>query len=220
MNALHWIELAKNGVDLRERHQFDFYPTDEDHVKAAFELLPTSFVPETVLDPGMGMGVFGKETKRRWQDSFTVGVELNNDMPLHNWYDWNIRGDFLNIPFDAPFDLVIGNPPYNEAEAFVRRSLAHLRPDGWLVFLLRLSFAESVGRFLMFTHELPPFSVVVCSDRPSFTGDGKTDASAYAYFVWNKGYQGKTILDWVVAEPKKAEKQVYQPSLFEMGAVL
>jgi hypothetical protein len=50
-------------------------------------------------------------------------------------------------------------------------------------------------------------------------GEMKTDASAYAYFVWQKGYQGKTILDWVVAVPKKAEKQVYQPSLFELEAI-
>jgi hypothetical protein len=219
MTATHWANLTKEGVDLRERHPFDFYPTNQAHVEAAFNLLPSHFAPEKVLDPGMGMGVFGKEAKKRWTDSFVVGVELNNDMPLHNWYDWNIRGDFLSIPFDDRFDLVIGNPPYGEAEAFVRRSLALLRPDGWLIFLLRLSFAESVTRFLMFTHEAPPFSVVTCSDRPSFTGDGKTDSSAYAYFVWQKGYQGKTILDWVVADPKKAEKQVYQPSLFELEAM-
>jgi hypothetical protein len=220
MSATHWQKLKHEGVDLRERHEFDFYPTDQAHVEAAFNLLPTAFVPQDILDPGMGMGVFGKESRKRWPSSFIVGAELNLAMPLFNWYDWPVRADFLGMTWDEPmFDLVIGNPPYGEAEAFVRRSLALLRPDGWLIFLLRLSFAESVTRFLMFTHEAPPRSIVTCSDRPSFTGDGKTDSSAYAYFVWQKGYRGLTTHQWVIAEPKKAEKQVYQPSLFELEAM-
>lgn len=216
MSAVHWQTLANNGVELRERDAFDFYPTNAAHVAAAFDLLPDDFYPAWILDPGMGLGVFGKEARARYPAACIVGVEVNGAMPLSNCYDWPLRADYLAMPGAAPsFDLVVGNPPYGDAEAFVRRSLALLHSGGWLVFLLRLSFAESLSRYLLFTREAPPRAIVTCSDRPSFTGDGRTDGSAYAYFVWQQGYRGPTLHEWVIADPIKAGRQVYQPRLFE-----
>lgn len=95
------------------------------------------------------------------------------------------------------YDCVIGNPPYKYAEAFVRLSLEHTVEGGYVVFLLRLAFLEGQERGAGLWKEYPPKQVAVCSQRPSFTGDGKTDATAYAVFVWQKGYSGSTSLTWL-----------------------
>lgn len=50
--------------------------------------------------------------------------------------------------------------------------------------LLRLAFLESKKR-CDFWQKHPVSKLYVLSERPSFTGAG-TDATAYAWFVWNK----------------------------------
>lgn len=212
MSVLHWHRLADEGVELRPRHPQDFYPTNEEHVETALSLIP--FTPTWILDPGMGNGIFGQVARRCWSSANIVGVELRLEAPLHRAYDWNIRADFLAMTGITPmFDAVIGNPPYQHAEAFVRRSAELLHEGGYIVFLLRLAFLESMSRYTLFTREFPLQRVVVCSDRPSFTGDGKTDATAYAFFVWQKGYSGSTSLEWVISRPTNEKYQWYQPSL-------
>lgn len=212
MSVLHWQRLADEGVELRPRHPQDFYPTNIEHVEAALSLIP--IVPEWVLDPGMGDGIFGKVARNCWHNANLVGVELRLDAPFYNAYDWNIRADFLRMSGITPmFDAVIGNPPYQCAEAFIRQSMVLLRDGGYMVFLLRLAFLESMSRYTLFTRELTPQKVVVCSDRPSFTGDGKTDATAYAFFVWQKGYTGAASLEWVISRPTNAKYEWYQPHL-------
>src|SRR5262245_27832883 len=96
------------------------------------------------------------------------------------------------------FDLVIGNPPYKHTEQFVRHGMDMLESGGYLVFLLRLNFLEGQGRGRSFWNRYPPVKVVVSSRRVSFSGDGKSNATAYAYFVWQQGYTGETKLAWAV----------------------
>jgi hypothetical protein len=49
--------------------------------------------------------------------------------------------------------------------------------------LLRLAFLESKRRF-NFWQQYPVNKLYILSQRPSFTGKG-TDATAYAWFVWD-----------------------------------
>ena len=84
----------------------------------------------------------------------------------------------------APF---VGNPPYRLAEEFVRKSIEI--SDGLVAMLLRVGFLESAKRH-PFWSEFPPIALRILVERPSFTPDGATDASAYAWFIWRgKGYE-------------------------------
>ena len=61
--------------------------------------------------------------------------------------------------------------------------------------LLRLSFLESKGRVKF--HQDFPADVYVLAKRPSFTGDGKADSCAYAWFVWRTpatGHAGRIMV--------------------------
>lgn len=87
--------------------------------------------------------------------------------------------------------------PFADAEVFVRHSLHLLKPKGYLVFLLRLAFLESQKRGNGLWDEFPPQAVHVLVERPSFTGNGKTDETAYAIYIWRKDWTGDTRLEWL-----------------------
>jgi hypothetical protein len=76
----------------------------------------------------------------------------------------------------------MGNPPYSHAEEFVRQGYDLLSVGGSLIFLLRLAFLEGQARRDELFQDMPPYQVAVCSKRPSFSGDGKTNATAFAVF--------------------------------------
>lgn len=95
----------------------------------------------------------------------------------------------------APPAWIVGNPPFNEAEAHVRRAIETASIG--VGFLLRLAFLEGAKR-RAFWREHPPAEVHVLVSRPSFTGGG-TDSAAYGWFVWRRGHVGPAhlrFLDW------------------------
>jgi hypothetical protein len=105
------------------------------------------------------------------------------DIHPHPCVDW--CGSYLEMwpgSIGERWDLIIGNPPFSLALEFVERSL-FFNDEATVAFLLRLSFLESAARFRTgIWAELA--RVHVLAERPSFTGNGRTDASAYAWFVW------------------------------------
>lgn len=200
--------IITTDKQLRPRDPDDFYPTPDWCCSGALALLPADLSPCWIVDPGAGAGPWGAAARRRWPLATIAGYELRETVRPASYNDW-IIGDFLQqpAPEQAP-DLIIGNPPYKHAEAFVRRSLDLLWPGGYLVFLLRLAFLEGQARGAGLWREHRPQIVGVCSQRPSFTGDGNTDATAYACFVWCKGWHGETRLTWIANEtPAEAPRK-------------
>lgn len=104
-----------------------------------------------------------------------------------------VRDALSEEPWGAKGHVVM-NPPFNMAEAFIRRAIREVAPHKGSVFaLLRLGFLEGQARAAL--HLEYPSDVFVLPRRPSFTGGG-TDASAYAWFQWGPLSTGQwTILD-------------------------
>lgn len=184
--------------ELPKRRDYDDYPTLIELCRAALTLLPDSFVPKVILDPGAGTGVWGKAALEKWSAE-VWGIELR-DLPNPGYYAW-IKADYLGTTpknfFGDFFDLVAGNPPYKYAEAFIRKGLSELKEGGYLLFLLRLSFLEGQARYRGLFYEYPLKSVVVSPRRVSFSGNKKSNETAYAVYLWQKGYQGQTGLGWL-----------------------
>lgn len=175
---------------LRTRDRHDYYPTPTGLVKAAINLLPEQ--DYKAYDPGAGDGVWGKCLKDRFPASKIIGIDIRPLMPPP-FYEWHV-GDFLLSDLGT-YNLFLGNPPYKFAEAFVRKSLQHV--EGQVLFLLRLAFLEGQKRCEGLWKDYPPKEVHVLGRRPSFTGNGKTDATAYALFLWDTTYRGDTLLKWL-----------------------
>lgn len=106
--------------------------------------------------------------------------------------------DFLEVgsPGDALFSIVT-NPPYELAEAFIRRSLELTRrPGGDVAMLMRHEFDCAAGRRELFERE--PFATkIVLTKRPRWFARRPGDASPrhnYAWFVWSWNHAGPARL--------------------------
>lgn len=194
------MSIIQTTKELRPREPNDFYPTPQSHILPAMRTCDAMLgvMPDPhILDPGAGAGVWGIAARNRWQRAHITGVELRPVEQPWQYDDWHNEDYRLWSSSSEDYDLVIGNPPYKHAEEFIRLALGQLAHRGVLCFLLRLNFLEGQDRGKDLWRKYPPALVEVCSERPSFTGDGKTDATAYALFYWRKGWQGTTELAWM-----------------------
>lgn len=92
---------------------------------------------------------------------------------------------------------IVTNPPYRYAQEFVEKSL-NLVPEGNKVCMfLKVQFLEGKSRRDMFK-KYPPKTVWVSSSRIQCGKNGvfKSTMLTHAWFIWEKGYKGETILKW------------------------
>ena len=197
------MPIIQTNKELRPREENDFYPTPIELVRAALKPLKGRHFP-AVLDPGCGDGVWGRVVRETFPDiGYLGGIDIVNRLPKNHPYDYFLHEDFLTYqigPIGMNYWLICGNPPYKFAEQFIRRSWVYLPHNGVLVFLLRLAFLEGQKRCKGLWKEFPPTYVTVLGRRPSFTGNHKTDSTAYCLMYWYKDRQGETTklswLDW------------------------
>ena len=89
---------------------------------------------------------------------------------------------------------IITNPPFGISDAFVRRAVQVVHPDGAVVMLLRLTWLGGgsdahAGDWLQ---SWPP-SVYVLPERPRFTDHGSGDSSPVAWCVWRAPPRGNEL---------------------------
>lgn len=98
---------------------------------------------------------------------------------------------------------IVTNPPYKNAQEFIEKALS-IVPEGKKVCMfLKVQFLEGKARRKMF-EKYPPKRIWVSSSRIlcAKNGDfermikGGGSAMAYAWFVWEKGYEGDTVVKW------------------------
>jgi SAM-dependent methyltransferase len=190
----------------RGRSPRDLYITPEELAMAATVELDLDEYPHrrfiSGLDAGCGTGVWGRAMSNL-QFTSLEGIDIRPDIFANlQFYDRIHQGDFLDFRSVLGYDVIFGNPPYLLAEEFIRHSFDLLNKDGYIYFLLRLSFLEGIDRGDNLFKMYPPKRIYVSSRRPSFFSTGgrhTTDTLAYAMFLWKKDYQGKTelgFLDW------------------------
>ncbi len=165
------------------REPNDHYPTPDIAVSSLLER--EEFVG-TVWEPCCGAGNIAK---------FFPNC-VASDIRLDNIY--GEQGvDFLNEKRSV--DHIITNPPYSLAQKFVEHSLECA--SGKIAMLCKLAFLEGKARHKLFK-EHPPKIVYVFSKRLPLTkaGDGRKQSSMipFAWFVWEKGYTGKTTVEWIL----------------------
>ena len=85
------------------------------------------------------------------------------------------------------FDVALMNPPFSRGLEFVRWGMTHANTT---IALLRLGFLASSKRCSFMRSNTP--DVYVLPNRPSFTGDRRTDSYEYAWFIWRSSRMARS----------------------------
>ena len=167
-----------------KRVKNDFYETPSWCVEAILPHLPKY---QTVLDPCAGQGAILRAFERHALR--LRAIEINPELERVSTINWLCADALSESTLWQLPDLVLMNPPFSKAEAFVRRALDEVRGNnGTVCALLRLGFLASKKR-ADFLRVNPP-DVYVLSKRPSFNGEG-TDSCDYGWFTWGPGRGGR-----------------------------
>ncbi len=179
---------ASNHAD-HERQRDDYYATEP----AATEwLCKLEKFQGPILEPACGEGHVAKVLMEHGYEVVsrdlidrgfgTSGIDFLSD----NQQEW--QGD------------VITNPPYKYAIDFVRKAISIISTGRKVAMFLKIQFLEGKTRRALF-RTTPPKTVWVSSSRlkcamnGDFEGVGGS-ASCYAWFIWEKGWTGDTIVKW------------------------
>lgn len=150
-------------------------------------ILPKLNLPEgaRVLDPGAGKGGISKVLTSKGYRVAAVERNPQFELDLSELVNEVIVGDFLSLQTGGIFDAVVGNPPYTYSLEFAKKAIELTAGKVDVAFLLRVGWLASKGRVDF--HLRNPSDVFILPERPSFTENGKTDQTDYAWFVWGPG---------------------------------
>lgn len=189
-NSIYKTLGASNHTE-KERQLDDYYATEP---KAAELLLEQEEFHHTIWECACGEGHLAKVFEAH-------GHEVISTDLVYRGYGDPEPLDFLNETIDDFEGDVITNPPYKFALEFVQRALDSIKPGRKVVMFLKLQFLEGKSRknFFQIT---PPRRVYVSSSRLKCAKNGEfesisSSAVAYAWFVWEKGYIGETVVKWI-----------------------
>ena len=165
--------------------------------------------PNSVIEPSAGLGRFIIASREAWPKADITAVELREECedPLKKCGATRIcmglweTVDLSNAPVP---DLIVGNPPYENAQQHLELSLSRVRQPkvspgsagepslgGYAAFLLRMAFLNSQARVRTLWDLQKGFRYLMpLAQRPSYTGDGKSEHSEYAVYVFQAGYKG------------------------------
>lgn len=176
-----------------QRRTNDAYYTPEGAAYAIVRhLVETKRLPRkattTLLEPHVGGGAWVSALKRARVPGLIHASDVDPNAAGLVHPDGDVAGevaDFLVHVYGMLFDVILGNPPFGNAEEHVRRALELLRPGGLLIFLLRRNWLGA-ARFDFIAEGRAPVDEIVLAPRLSFT-DGGTDEQEYSVFIWRGG---------------------------------
>ena len=168
------------------RDRLDRYYTPDALARSCVACVPLRD-GDRVLEPSAGGGAFLRALAGAQPTLDVSAVDIDPNAPAAKAFPVE-QIDFLSYRNNGePFDWVIGNPPYNNAERHVRHALTM---SHGVAMLLRLAFMESLERVALWKGIGGCLREVrVLAARPSFTKGG-TDATAYGWFVWHRRHRG------------------------------
>jgi hypothetical protein len=154
-------------------------------------LLEVERLPHSLWEPAAGAGHIVTVLRDRGYAMIASDIQ-NHGFPLH------FHANFLaTTKMPGGSEGIITNPPYRDANAFVRHAIS-LAPQ--IYMLLRLQFLEGVGRsdilegaglraVYVFRKRLPMMH------RLSWAGRRSSSAIAFAWFCWSHDHHGPAVID-------------------------
>ena len=165
--------------------------------EAVWALLKVEKLPYTIWEPACGPGSIVRVLR-------AAGHRVKAS-DLHD-YGYGYQADFLvaDTMDAAAVNCICTNPPYQLAQKFVEKAVGLQVP--LVIMLLRLAFLESerrrtvlehsgLARIHVFRNRLPMMH------RKGWDGPKASSAIPFAWFVWERGHDGPTVIDRISWEP-------------------
>lgn len=175
----------RRGAEAVAVADFEFYPTPPSAITPIIECPDLTLPGGLWLDPCAGTGRIPLTVNAHRSDVVWLMAEIDERHAPHlaaavRPVDTLLPfGNFLTMAWPHPLaELMIMNPPFSLALDFVRAGFDRAASVLMLQRLNWLAPARSswLRNYMPDVYSLPT--------RPSFTGDGSTDAAEYAWFHW------------------------------------
>lgn len=176
----------------RDRAELDYYATDPVAVKM---LLQKENFNNVIWECAVGGGHIAEELNK-------AGYSVVCSDIVDRGYPNTKVIDFLKAEVDSMLECdIITNPPYKYAKEFAEKGMNILSQNHKLAMFLKLTFLESKKRKELFD-KYPPKMIYILRNRVDCAINGDfsvkpSKAVCYAWFVWEKGYEGLPQIDWL-----------------------
>ena len=176
----------------RGRAKNDYYATHPDSTKA---LLEKEEIIYPALEPACGAGHISKLLEHNLTNSFDL-VDRG----------YGVGGvDFLKENFTGNYNTIITNPPFKYFQEFAEKALKISNKK--VIMFGKLQALEGKKR-ATFMENSPLKTVYVFKSRQQPLRNGSeideltgkkmnSSTMAFAWFVWEKGYNGEPIIKWI-----------------------
>jgi predicted RNA methylase len=185
------IETLSYNKNHKDRQKNDFYATPKSEV---YNILEREKLRGLILDPCCGTGNISKPVKDLYPDNRVIETDL---------IDRGCGLTGLNFLSDEyPYktaDTIIMNPPFKLIGKFVKKSL---KISDKIILLARLQFLESKKRYNNIFKDYQPDRIyiyvdrITCAKNGNFEKNKSANSIAYAWFVFDKINQEKSI-NWI-----------------------
>lgn len=208
------VSVITGGESNDPRQVNDFYPTPSASVQS---LIDTGILinAKSFRDPCAGAGHITRVLKKE------LGVSL--DISAEDLIAYEGREDYILTGIDflkaKPYmvDAIVTNPPYSRAilMPFVEKCLQE--SNRFTAMFLKITFLESTARKGFFdTNKTLKFVMPFSNRQPMYKNGeikkGKSNAIMYAWFIWDKEYNGEPtirLLDNSDLVKENKQKEIY-----------
>ena len=196
--------LGASNHSLQEREEHDFYATEP---RAVDLLVKKVDLPHFILEPCCGLGHLSERLKELGHEVWSYDIVDRGYGEVQNFFE------MLSLPSTLSLSLqnghserlaIVTNPPYNVALPFILHALELCREGDLVCMFVKTTFLEGKKRYKELFSQQPPFMVlqfverILCAKNGDFEEARRLgSAVSYAWFVWEKGFKGKTIVDWI-----------------------
>lgn len=165
-----------------------FYSTDP---SAIDYLLQHETFNHNIWECACGNGNLSKRLIRH-------GYNVKSTDKYYRGYGERESIDFLKSHESYDGDIIT-NPPYKHSTEFVLKALE--LTDRKVAMFFKINFLESRRRYESLFRDNPPKKVLPFVKRiQCYRNDDRSikgSTVCYAWFVWDKDYEGDTILEWI-----------------------
>ena len=177
--------LGARNETTDDREEYDYYATEP---KAIEWLMKIENLDKNIWECACGEGHLAKPLIR-------AGYNVKCTDIIDRGF--GIGGvDFLkeNEPYNGD---IVTNPPYSQALKFIKHALSLVGDGQKVIMFLKVQFMEGQKRKSFFENP-PPKTIWVSSSRIKCGKNGifKNSMMAFAWYIWEKGYHGPTVLKW------------------------